>query len=117
MTYTMTETIVAAVLVIVAFSLLAWFIRRKRAHTLFRMNSMLERAGVDPELIESADHAAIIKAIRRRCSRCQAEDVCDRWLAGRYEGSASFCPNEEVIAVLSKLSVETSGGKSFRSAA
>ena len=88
---------IAAILVVVAITLVAVFLRYKDSRSQWRMNSMLRRVGVDPEVIKSGNQKEIITAIRKRCKQCQTEDICERWLAGDIEGSNSFCPNMKVI--------------------
>ncbi len=111
------EYLVPAVLLIVAFALVAWFLSAKRSRSEWRMTTMLLKAGVNIEAIDNIDHIQLIKDIRSRCRRCQAEDVCERWLAGKYEGAASFCPNEQVIRALVKRVGESAGKPEVRTAA
>lgn len=82
--------------------LLVWFWRYRAAGTQRRMAQMLARAGVAPEMISGGDVEAIKKDLRRRCSTCNAEDLCERWLAGEAEGESGFCPNEEIIRSLAR---------------
>ncbi len=94
------EMIIAAVLVAAAITLVTWFLRYKSSRSDRRMYNMLQRVGVDPKIIEEGDQDAIMMAVRRRCQKCQAEDVCERWLAGQLEGENSFCPNANVFRTL-----------------
>lgn len=69
-----------------------------------RMRSMLESAGLDPVLASSGEIPTIMKDVRRRCRSCSSEDVCERWLEGKEEGSNAFCPNAKVFEVLNRYS-------------
>lgn len=93
---------VGLVMVAVAVSLLVWFTRDQRANSERRMTRMLLRAGVDPGLAARGDQQAIVKDIRSRCRRCAAENLCERWLAGKEGGENTFCPNERIFSVLAK---------------
>jgi hypothetical protein len=96
------EVVLAAGLLLAAALLVAWYLRYKAARSESRMMSMLQRIGLDPELAAQADTETVISEIRRRCRKCQAEDVCERWLEGKLEGSNSFCPNRRVFEELAK---------------
>jgi hypothetical protein len=61
---------------------------------------MLAQAGVDPETIRKGDHEEIMKSVRKRCIKCEAEDVCERWLAGSYTEENLFCPNAQIFRSL-----------------
>lgn len=97
MTSTPNELLIALVLLLAAAIAVLLFLRYKRSNTERRMMSMLERQGLDPEIARLGDTKAIIDAIRQRCSRCQSEAVCERWLAGEIEGDNDFCPNAQVF--------------------
>ena len=64
------------------------------------MLQMMQRYGLSPELIAQGDTGAIIKEIRSRCQRCQAEGPCEKWLADAEEGSNDFCPNAPIFEEL-----------------
>ena len=98
------EIIFALIMVMTAVFLVAWFLRYKAVASEQRMRGMLERCGLDTELIDSGDTQAIIREVRRRCRKCQTEDVCERWLAGAETGNNSFCPNAQTIEILTKSS-------------
>ena len=97
---TLFEIGVALVMIAVAVSLLVWFTRDQRANSEKRMTRMLLRAGVDPGIAARGDKEAIIKDIRSRCRRCAAENLCDRWLAGKVAGENTFCPNVRIFSAL-----------------
>ena len=90
----------AIILAVAAISLAGWFLSYKAGRSETRMMSMLLRAGVDPEVIEDGDHESIMRAVRKRCRKCQAEDVCEHWLAGSYKEDNLFCPNAHVFRSL-----------------
>jgi len=66
------------------------------------MMQMLQYAGLDPKIATRGDTKAIIKEVRRRCRRCQSEDLCRRWLAGEERGENDFCPNAQVFKELER---------------
>jgi hypothetical protein len=91
---------IALIMVAVIAAFLAWFARFLGASSERRMTRMLMRAGVDPGLVARGDKEAVIKDIRSRCRRCRAEDLCERWLAGKVEGENTFCPNAPLFSAL-----------------
>jgi hypothetical protein len=94
------QIVIAIVMVAVAITLVTLFKKYKAAGSERRMMEMLKQAGVDPEIAGSGDAETIMKEVRQRCSRCQTEDVCERWLAGEKSGDNEFCPNAGVFEVL-----------------
>jgi hypothetical protein len=100
MSPTLFEIGVALVMVAVIGALLVWFARYLGASSEGRMLRMLMRAGVDPEIAARGDKQAIIEDIRSRCRKCQAEALCERWLAGKVEGENTFCPNARIFGAL-----------------
>jgi Family of unknown function (DUF6455) len=95
------EVGVAVVILAVVAVLFAWFARNFGATSDRRMVRMLVRSGVDPAIAAQGDNQAIIEDIRSRCRKCRAEDVCERWLAGKVAGDNSFCPNARILNALS----------------
>lgn len=100
MDFTLFEFGLAAVLVIAALGLVTWYWNYKNARSEQRMTAMLIRMGVDPVVAADGDHEAIMRDVRKRCNRCQSEDVCERWLAGSYREENLFCPNAQVFRAL-----------------
>jgi len=100
MSSTMFDIGVAVVMVAVVAALLVWFARYMGASSERRMTRMLMRAGVDPDIAARGDKEAIIEDIRSRCRKCQAEDLCERWLAGKVKGENTFCPNAPILNAL-----------------
>ena len=98
------DLIIALIMVVTAVFLVAWFLRYKAVTSEKRMRGMLERCGLDPELIATGDTQAINREVRRQCRKCQTEAVCERWLAGAAAGDNSFCPNAHTFEILSKSS-------------
>jgi len=95
---------IAIILVAVAIALVTWFLRYKTGTSERRMKKMLQRAGLDPEIANLVDSASIIREVRRRCRKCQSEDLCERWLAGEEGGDNIFCPNAQVFEELNRAS-------------
>ena len=96
------ELLIAFVLLLATTIAIMLFLRYKRSKTERRRMSMLERQGLDPEIARQGDTRAIVDAVRKRCSRCQNEAVCERWLAGEIEGDNDFCPNTEIFKSLAE---------------
>ena len=99
---TLFEIGAAIIMVAVSIALIVWFLRYLAAASERRMMHMLTRAGVYPEVAKRGDTEAIIKDVRGRCLKCRAEDLCDRWLAGKVEGDNSFCPNAQIFRTLAR---------------
>ena len=87
---------------VVAF--LLGFRRYLVANSERRMLTMIESVGLDPEIATSGDIPTIMKDVRKRCSSCSSEAVCERWLDGQEPGDNSFCPNKRVFEILEKYS-------------
>ncbi len=104
----MIEIGVATVMLAVSVALVVWIRRYMAAASERRMMSMMKRAGLDPEIGKHGDTEAIIKEIRRRCRRCQSEDLCERWLAREEKGGNIFCPNARVFDILTRT-IESTG--------
>lgn len=102
MNMTTMEFLMALILVVVAFTLVTMFLKFKANSSERRMRQMIDRCGLDPEIVARGDKEMIMREIRSRCSKCQAEDVCERWLAGEFQGENTFCPNAEVFRVLAQ---------------
>ena len=98
----MTDVNIAFILVIAAIVLVVWFLNYKTGSSEKRMLRMLQSAGLDPEIAIQGDTESIIREVRRRCRKCQAEDLCERWLAGLEEGDNYFCPNAQVFEELKR---------------
>ena len=96
------EIVSAIVMVGVAFALFLAIRRYMATASERRMMGMLERIGLDPATVSSADQGAIIKEVRQRCRHCASEDVCERWLAGSQPGENDFCPNAKVFEALKR---------------
>jgi hypothetical protein len=104
MNLTMLEISVAVIMLIVSVAMLVWFNRYLAAASTDRMTDMMGRYGLDPGIGTYGDPRieAIMKEVRQRCRKCQAEDVCERWLLGEVKGRNSFCPNEHIFRILAR---------------
>lgn len=98
----MSNTIIAIFLLVASLVLVALFLSYKRTTSRKRMMRMLVHEGLDPELVNQGDNRTIMKDVRRRCSRCQSEDVCERWLSGTADAGHEFCPNAKVFEELKR---------------
>ncbi|MFQ5547535.1 MAG: DUF6455 family protein [Woeseia sp.] len=88
---------IAILLVGIAVILVMWFRGKLRSESRSRMDRMMARLGVDPDKLADAPTDRDMNAVRTRCRRCPAEDVCERWLAGEIEGDNGFCPNAKIF--------------------
>lgn len=104
-----TQISVTIFMVGTAFAIIAWLISSQEAASARRMMGMIAHVGVDSGTVTLGDprNMAIRKEARRRCSRCPREDLCDRWLAGKVEGSNAFCPNARTFRILAEASAPT----------
>ena len=91
---------IAIVVLTAAVTGVTWLLNYKSNRSEWRMYAMMQRMGVDTSLIEVGDMENTIRAVRKRCRSCQAGDVCEQWLSGKFEGSNSFCPNARVFRTL-----------------
>jgi hypothetical protein len=98
----LTQILVAMVMVVVAIVLVFAYRRYRAANSERRMLAMLVSAGLDPDIASNADVESIMSAVRLRCSTCASEDVCERWLDGVVPGDNDFCPNATVFEALRK---------------
>jgi len=98
--YNLFQIGMAVLLMAGALGLASWYWWYKNSRSEQRMVTMLVKMGVDPEVARDGDHEAIMRDVRKRCHRCQSEDVCERWLAGSYREDNLFCPNAQVFRAL-----------------
>lgn len=110
MTPNLLQLIVAAAMAALALFLFWRLVEYKRAGSERRLRAMLTWARVDPALATAEASQSRMKALRRRCRRCSAEGICERWLAGELRGGNEFCPN---AATLDEWA-HTSGGATHR---
>lgn len=97
MNMSLTQIIIAVVMVGVAIALVYAIRQYMAAQSERRMRTMLIKIGLDPTIVTSGDSQAIMKEVRRRCRNCSSEDTCERWLTGQEAGGNEFCPNAEVF--------------------
>ena len=95
---------ITVILAAVAIGLVVVFLKYKSGTSERRMRQMLQRVGLDPEIATQPDSESIIREVRRRCRKCQTEDICERWLAGEEGGDNVFCPNAQVFEELQRAS-------------
>ncbi len=101
-----TQISAAIIMVGVAVVIIMWFQSSQAAASARRMMGMMTRVGLDPGTATLGDSQtqAIRKEVRRRCRRCPREGLCDRWLAGKVQGSNTFCPNAQTFRTLTGAS-------------
>jgi len=98
------DIIIAIIMVAIVTALVAFFLKYKADTSERRMKKMLQRIGLDPEIFTQADSESIIREVRRRCRKCESEDLCERWLASEEGGDNDFCPNAKVFEELKRTS-------------
>ncbi len=105
----MFEINVAIVMVAVTVVIFVWFQRSEAAASAMRMVWMMTHVGLDLGISTHGDSRskAIMKEARCRCANCPVPDLCDRWLAGKAKGSNAFCPNAQVLRILTRTSGRT----------
>lgn len=101
MTPTLFQVGIAILLVIVAATVVMWFLNAESAASARRRMRMMTRLGIDPALASDGDPRthAIMRRVRKRCRKCMHEDVCERWLAGEIGGDNDFCPNARTFRI------------------
>ena len=91
----------ALILLAVAIALVAWFLWDKMRHSLSRMNRMMTHVGLDPDLTDE-ETLATMKAVTARCTTCNCEDYCERWLKDEVVDDNDFCPNAQTFEELKR---------------
>ena len=107
MSISLTQVLVALVLVGVAIVLVFAYRRYRAANSKRRMSAMLVSVGLDPDITSSGDLVSIMAAARLRCEACASKDVCERWLDAELQGDNDFCPNATVFESLRKFYADT----------
>lgn len=93
-------------MIIVTVSLVIWFLQYKAAGSERRLMRMMEYTGLPQDIAANEKTAGAIEAARRRCRRCQAEGLCERWLEGEVTGENAFCPNAALFRQLATGSAQ-----------
>ena len=96
------DLFLALTMVAVSAALVVAFARYRLHASARRTMSMLDRAGVDPEIASCAERRPLMRDVHRRCHGCATEAHCDRWLAGGVGGDDAFCPNAGVFHALAR---------------
>jgi hypothetical protein len=101
---TMFQILVALGMVVATVGMVVWFERYLAAASSRRRIDMMKRFALDPDVWADggAEAEAMMKRVRKRCRKCQAEDYCERWLSGQVGGRNSFCPNAHVFRALAR---------------
>lgn len=100
MNTTVTQFLTGLLVMGVALALFVGYRRYSQMKSEKRMRSMLEAVGLDPKIADIRGIKTIMSEVRQRCSACNSEDVCERWLNSEDKGDNDFCPNAKVFAVL-----------------
>jgi uncharacterized protein YneF (UPF0154 family) len=108
------EILPAVLMVVLAVGLFFAWRRYLRRNSERRMRAMLEAVGLKPSLASSGHVEAIMKEVRARCRTCNAEDVCERWLASDARGDNDFCPNAHIFELLGEHGRKAQGKPRFR---
>lgn len=95
MSPTLSEIGIALVMLAAIVTLFAAFAGYFSASSQRRMLRMMAGVGVGRAIAN--DPQAISETVRLRCRKCRAEDLCERWLAGKVAGDNSFCPNARIF--------------------
>ena len=93
---------VAIMMLVVSVTMLVWFKRYRAAASNSRMTDMMSYFALDAEIVTNGGPRteAIMKEVRQRCRKCQAKDVCEKWLVGKVHGLNTFCPNARTFRML-----------------
>lgn len=107
MNITLTQFLAALVMLGVAVVLVVGYRKYLQANSERRMRAMLESVGLDPEIADIGGIETIMSEVRQRCASCNAETVCEQWLASEDKGENDFCPNKRVFEILKKYRGDT----------
>jgi len=102
MNISLTQIIVAMVMLGVGIALVFAYRSYLAANSERRMRAMLEAVGLDPEIASIGGIETIMSEVRQRCRTCGSEDVCERWLASDEQSDNDFCPNKKVFDIFKK---------------
>lgn len=91
----LSEIGIAVVMLAAIATLFAAFAGYFSASSESRLLRMMAGAGVDRATAN--DPRVISETVHLRCRKCRAEDLCERWLAGKVAGDNSFCPNARIF--------------------
>ena len=107
---TVFEISVAIIMLAVSVIMLLWFKRDPAAASTSRMTDMMSYFALDAEIGTNGDPRAeaIMKEVRQRCRKCQAKNVCEKWLVGKIHGRNTFCPNARTFRMLARTAGQTS---------
>ena len=95
------QVTIAIFMLAVTIVMVGWFLRNKAALSRQRRTRMMKQMGLDPEAADQKTLASL-KAVTARCTVCNCEDYCERWLAGEVGGSNEFCPNAQTFEELKR---------------
>lgn len=102
MSITLTQILAAVLMLVIGIGLVVAYRKYLAANSERRMRAMLESVGLDPEIADMAGIETIMSEVRQRCSACNSESVCERWLASDKKSDNDFCPNAKVFEVFRK---------------
>ncbi len=107
---TIFEISVAIIMLVVSVTMLLRFKKYRAAASTSRMIDMMSYFALDPEIRTNDDPQteAIMKEVRQRCRKCQAKDVCEKWLVGKVHGRNTFCSNARTFRMLARTAGHTS---------
>jgi hypothetical protein len=99
----------AIIMLVASIAMIVWFESYRAAASTKRLTDMMKRRGLDPGIGANSDPRteAIMKEVRQRCRKCQAEGVCERLLAWGVKGRNIFCPNRLIFRMLKKTAGHT----------
>ena len=107
---TVFEISVTIIMLVVSVTMLLCLKRYRAAASISRMTDMMSYYALDPDIGTNGDPrtATIMKEVRQRCRKCQAKDVCEKWLDGKSKRRNTFCPNARTFRMLARTAGHTS---------
>lgn len=89
-----------AIILVVTFIL--WRKRLKYARSMRRMSCMMDRVGLEQNIVFQPDYntQTILTNARIRCLQCDCVNLCEHWLAGEVNTTNFFCPNAKTFDLL-----------------
>lgn len=74
------------------------------------MDAMMKKLGVDAEMRQMPDHAAVLRRAANRCLTCEKPDSCEEWLTheAHPDEAPNFCKNHDLFErVIANMQSET----------
>ena len=97
-------------MLVVSVTMLLWLKKYRAAASASRLTDIMSYYALVPKIgtNDAPRTEAIMKEVRQRCRKCQAKDVCEKWLDGKSKRRNTFCPNARTLRMLARTAGHTS---------